>query len=187
MNAIAQSVQGEFYISEEKAVLVLDPACTQVYLRYAITEMGSGRLFFPELLLDDWGHEIGSLEMYRWIRKNGPQFPRAELFGYDRLGNNRQYFLRELDLYSLYPCFGYSQADEPIKDGLEVAFIVLAVEEDVQSQWHPTEAEIGWPIRNAAVSWWRIGFEQRQIFAELLLSSTSESGSTAEGDLPRDD
>jgi hypothetical protein len=174
MNALAQSIRGELHRSEEQGVLVIEPTRAQVYLRYAFTELGADDLFFPELLLDDWGHEIGSMELYHWIRQNGARFPRAELFGCDQAGNERQYFLRELDLISQYPCFGLSKADDSVENGVEINFIVRAVDEALQSPWVPAEGEISWPLSNAAVKWWRVDSKKCPEFVKLLLSSTSQ-------------
>ncbi|MCA9982085.1 MAG: hypothetical protein KDD89_14675, partial [Anaerolineales bacterium] len=53
-----------------------------VFLRYALTEMGTERPIFPAVVLDDWGRENKQLGLYHWIREEGDMFPRAEVFGY---------------------------------------------------------------------------------------------------------
>lgn len=175
MTALAQSTQGEFHSSDERGVLVVDQTRAQVCLRYALIELSGGGLFFPELLLDDWGHEISTLELYRWIRDNGSLFPRAEVFGYDHEGNDRQYFLRELDLLSRYPCYGYSNFDEPLREGLEVTFFVIAVDEAIQVQRIPETGDITWPMSNAAVRWWQVNSKNSVAFAKSLLSVSNKN------------
>jgi hypothetical protein len=141
--------------SEESGVLVIDHARGKVLLRYAFVQLGTDDLVFPELVLDDWGHERKNLLLYRWVYENGYQFPRAELFGYDINGQEQQYFLRELDLQSRYPCFGYADYDMPLAEGIELSFIVIMREDSSQAELLKTGSEFDWPLRNAAVNWWQ--------------------------------
>ncbi len=169
MAALAQSVHGELLSSSKSGALVMDPSHSKVLLRYALPQLGSDELVFPEIVLDDWGHERKELPLYRWIYENGYQFPRAELFGYDINGHEQQYFLRELDLQSKYPCFGFAENDTPLSEGIELSFIVVVRE--VSSQAEPLEAgsEIDWPMRNAAVDWWQETLGGATKLAESLL------------------
>lgn len=155
MAALAQSVHGELLSSSRSGALVIDHSYSKVLLRYALPQLGSDELVFPEIVLDDWGHERKNLPLYRWIYENGFQFPRAELFGYDINGHERQYFLRELDLQSKYPCFGYAENDTPLSEGIELSFIVIVREDSSQSEHLEAGSEIDWPMRNAAVEWWQ--------------------------------
>ncbi|MGB3713831.1 MAG: hypothetical protein WA996_05305 [Candidatus Promineifilaceae bacterium] len=180
MTALAQGIQGEFHFSDDLGVLVVNQTRAQVCLRYALIELSAGSLFFPELLLDDWGHEIRTLELYRWIRENGTLFPRAEVFGYDFEGNDRQYYLRELDLLSGYPCYGYANFDEPLREGLEINFFVMAVDEPIQVQWVPDSGEITWPMSNAAVRWWQVNSKNSVAFAKSLLIALNRNDNHAE-------
>jgi hypothetical protein len=180
MTALAQSIQGELHFSDEYGVLVVDQTRAEVCLRYALVELSSGSLFFPELLLDDWGHEISTLELYRWIRENGPLFPRAELFGYDFEGNDRQYFLREIDQLSRYPCYGYATLGAPLREGLKVSSFVIAVDEPIQVQRVSDSGEITWPMSNAAVRWWQVDLTNSVAFAKSLLFTPNRNDNPVE-------
>jgi len=160
MAALAQTVRGELLShkksdSEISGALIIDPARGKVFLRYALVRLGTDDLVFPELVLDDWGHERKNLLLYRWIYENGYQFPRAELFGYDFHGGEQQHFLRELDLQSRYPCFGYTGRYAPLNEGIEMSFIVNVRDESPQAEPLKDKSEFDWPIRNAAVEWWQ--------------------------------
>ena len=63
-------------------------------LRFAFVVMGTDAPLFPSFLIDDWGGEVRGLSIYNWVRENGNQFPRAEIFGFDRQGNSVQFFVR---------------------------------------------------------------------------------------------
>ena len=180
MTALAQTIQGELLCSQKSfskksiseksfsrkrisqksfskksGALVIDPARGKVLLRYAFVQLGTDELVFPEFVLDDWGHERENLLLYRWVNENGYQFPRAELFGYDINGQEQQYFLRELDLQSKYPCFGYADHDTPLEEGIELSFIVIVREDLSQAELLKIGSEFDRPLRNAAVNWWQ--------------------------------
>ena len=169
MAALAQSVHGELLSSSKSGALVMDPSHSKVLLRYALPLLGTDELVFPELALDDWGHERKKLHLYRWIYENGYQFPRAELFGYDINGHEQQYFLRELDLQSKYPCFGYAENDTPLSEGIELSFMVVVREDSSQAELLEAGSEIDWPMRNAAVDWWQDTLGGAIKLAESLL------------------
>jgi hypothetical protein len=168
MSVLAQSIQGELHISDDHGVFHLDQSSPEVCLRYALVELSTGALFFPELLLYDWGHEIITLDLYRLIKENGPHFTRAEVFGFDLEGSDRQYFLRELDLLSRYPCYGYVNVDAHLSEGIEVNDFVIAVNESIQVQRFPDSGEIIWPMSNAAVRWWQVDSKDSGAFAKSL-------------------
>jgi hypothetical protein len=169
MKAIAQGLKGELISAAGRGTVILDPNRETLYLRYALVERSEGDLLFPELLMDDWGHEITTLQLYRWIRENGIHFPRAEVFGYDRHGNSRQYFIRELDLQAKYGCFGFFHLETRLEEGVEIAVIVSAVDEPVLVDRKPDLGAIDWPLQNAAVEWWRVESKNAMHFAQSLL------------------
>ena len=169
MRAIAQGVKGKLISANGRGTVILDPSRETVYLRYALVERSKGDLIFPELLMDDWGHEINTLHLYRWIMENGIHFPRAEVFGYDRQGNSRQCFIRELELQAKYPCFGFFQLETRLEGGVEIPMIILAVDEPILVESKPDIGAFEWPLQNAAVEWWRVESENAIHFAQSLL------------------
>lgn len=175
MRAVTQEILGELNGTGEHGVLILDSGRQPVYLRFALVEQSAGNLIFPELLMDDWGHELKSLDLYLWIRDNGIRFPRAEVFGYDGRGNNRQYFLRELDLLAKYPCFGSTRIETLAEDSMEIDTIVLAVDEPLPAESNPVIGAIDWPLRNAAVDWWRVDSRNATDLSHSLLVEKSNN------------
>ncbi len=169
MKALTQTIQGELLLSDEHGVLIIDPMRENVLLRFAFTRYGGEAVIFPELLLDDWGHERKSLGLYRWIHENGFRFPRAELFGYNDQGRNQQCFLRELDLQSKYPCVGFKDFETPLADGIKVCSFVIVKEETIHAERTKDIRAFPWPMRNAAVDWWRADAAGATELAESLL------------------
>ena len=169
MKAVRQRVQGSLLTDNGRTALLLQdarPAATAadvVYLRYAFVTQetiaqGAESHVLPAFVLDDWGKEIKSLELYEWVREYGDQFPRAEVFGFDVSGKTTQYFLRELELVSKLPCYAYPTKETPLAAGALVEAILLPDVEvtTAQKTKRPAAAEVGQPLRSARVSWWRV-------------------------------
>ena len=151
----AQIVKGDLYWADDQCIFVINPEKEQFIFRYALLTLGSEERVFPELVLDDWGHERKGLVLYRWVYMNGYQFPRAEVFGRNMDGGAEQLFLRELDLSSRCPTYVYGSIDVPLSEGCEISTII-----DVRSDAHETRrvkygTESSWPLRNAAAAWWQ--------------------------------
>jgi hypothetical protein len=125
-------------------------------LSFAFITLGAEEHLLPALVLDDWGSEIKSLALYRWIRDYGEQFPRAELFGCGLDGRERQHFLRDLELALPHPCYAFARADSPISEakGVSDILVVDALESSPRPIAPP--AEIEYPLRGAAVRWWSV-------------------------------
>ncbi len=162
MKAIKQCVAGRIFEANGSYALLLQhvhpelEAKQLVYLRHAFITMGAEEHIFPGFLLDDWGNEIKSLELYNWVDEFAPQFPRAELFGVDESGQETQLFLRELEQYSKWPCYAYAAVDTPINEGVLITAILLpdeTVNEPVQIK-RPSWVER--PLRRAQVQWWQV-------------------------------
>jgi hypothetical protein len=146
--------------SEEKT------APPTVFLRYALTEMGTERPIFPAVVLDDWGNERKRLSLYRWIREEGDMFPRAEVFGYTAEWQEEQVFLRDLELHVRYPLKVYATAETPQAEGDWVRHIAIVnpAVTIVQRQPRPTKERwptdlIPWPpfpLRLALATWWQL-------------------------------
>ena len=114
-NGVGIRVSGKLFWENEAAAngrsaLLLtgvnpDPAeAGLLFLRFAYVLMGTEAPLFPSFLIDDWGGEIKGVSLYSWVKENGILFPRAEIFGFDRQGNQVQYFLRELELFARLLC-----------------------------------------------------------------------------------
>jgi hypothetical protein len=165
-------IRGRIHKVDQKAMLLLDERVTSCYLAFALLERGTEREIFPESLLDDWGHEIKSLALYSWIQENGIHFPRAEIFGYDRAGNDTQCFLRDLDPLSKYPCYVFEEPRQAIAEGVQVVAIGLP-DDDAQ---RPARAKkppgTESPLNNAEIQWWRIGPDFSSKFIQEAIKSS---------------
>ena len=141
--------------------LLLSAAAGRVYVRYGLVILGTERVIFPALALDDWGHEHKTLELYRWIFEEGQRFPRAEVFGYTANGRETQIFLRDLEIFMKYPCYAYESRKTPVAEGQRVDAILIPVgtgaEPTAVMQAAP---EIVWPLRHAAVKWERVNVNE---------------------------
>lgn len=162
MKAVKQRVQGQLLAMNGRYALLLhdthpEPEAPQlVYLRFAFVTVGVEEHFFPAFLLDDWGNEIKSLELYNWVDEFAVQFPRAELFGFDESGQETQLFLRELEPYGLLPCYAYPAADTAVSDGVLVEAIMLPDEGVTEPVKIKRPSEVKRPLRRARVQWWRV-------------------------------
>ena len=169
MRAVAQRVAGTLLEEEDRVGLILrDSKPAQevqdvVILRFAFVVRGPGigDHVFPAFILDDWGREIRSLKLYRWVRENGDRFPRAEIFGFERDGRETQCFLRELELYARLPCYVYDNMESHIPNGRQVNAVFLPDDsvKDAKLIAKPRPKEVEQPLRRAMVTWWRIPIE----------------------------
>jgi hypothetical protein len=162
MRPVSQPVAGEILSHGKVAALVLrdlaPPANAEnvVILRFALVTRGPGDHIFPAFVLDDWGNEIGSLKLYRWIREHGERFPRGEIFGYERDGRDTQAFLREIELHARLPCYAYSGPDAEIDEGqLLTSILIPQANLSAPRQIQPPE-DIKGPLKFARVVWWQI-------------------------------
>jgi hypothetical protein len=173
MAYLRKRIRGRIYDVDEKALLLMDKAVTSWYLAFALLERGTEREIFPESLLDDWGHEIKSLDLYSWIQKNGIHFPRAEVFGYDRRGNSTQCFLRDLDPLTKYPCYVFEERRQAIFEGVQVVAIGLVDGNAKRPVRTARPSGTDSPLSNAKIHWWRIGPEcsKGSILAAIEASS----------------
>jgi hypothetical protein len=161
---IRESVAGKLLINGDKTALLLgNPESEErVYLAYALVTQGPGYQILPASLLDDWGNEIGKLDLYHWIHENGLRFPRAEVFGYSPTGKNEQFFLRDLELFAKYPVYAFAEADGPVTSGLRLQAVLLP-EPGADAQLTGPPDEVNPPLREARVSWWRVRPDQADL------------------------
>lgn len=165
MKIIKQSVPGTLLVDGEKTALIMGNAESgaTVYLAYALISQGPGHQILPTSLLDDWGNEIGRLDLYKWIHENGPRFPRAEVFGYSPSGEREQYFLRDLELFAKYPVYAFGGDDQPANSGILLRAVLIPDVTTVEPQWIDPPEDLTPPLREARVSWWRVGPEQADL------------------------
>ncbi len=169
MRAVRQRVAGELLVQGRKRALFLEqlqpPAEAEnlLYLRYALVTRGPGDHIFPAFILDDWGKERGSLQLYEWVRENGERFPRAEIFGFEADGRDTQAFLREMELYARYPCYAYAAADLPVTEGQLLSAVLLPEAGVSAPQRTEPPPNITLPLRAARVTWWRVPQEAAAI------------------------
>ena len=157
MRPLTQRVEGALVERENGTTgLRLAPGAGPVYVRYGLVMLGTERVVFPALALDDWGHERKTLALYRWIYEEGQRFPRAEVFGFTADGQETQIFLRDLEIFMNYSLFAYESEEAPVEAGLRVD-VVLVPGEGETGRLERAPAAIGWPLRHAAVQWERVG------------------------------
>ncbi len=141
----------------DRAAFLLATGGRQRTLRLGFVLQGTGDILFPETLLDDWGHEIGGVELYSWVRANAWQFPRAELFGLDPNGRPQQYFLRELDLTAGYVCWvSENSSASGLRDGVRLTEILVPDAAAGHRKRNKAPARIPFPLREADVDWWTV-------------------------------
>ncbi|WP_420632048.1 hypothetical protein [Candidatus Leptofilum sp.] len=165
--AVAKRVSGRLLWENEAkrngrtALLLTNPkpdrdAANLLYLRFAFVLMGTEAPLFPSFLIDDWGGEVRGTAVYQWIKENGNQFPRAEIFGFDQQGTEAQYFVRELELYAKLPCLAYPNRQMPLAEGTPIHAILLpdgSVAEPVKIK---RPSELKRPLSAARVPWWQV-------------------------------
>ncbi|MCA9899916.1 MAG: hypothetical protein H6654_00945 [Ardenticatenaceae bacterium] len=165
--AVAQKVSGRLLWENEAkrngrtALLLTHPkpdaeAEELLFLRFAFVIMGTEAPLFPSFLIDDWGGEVRGTAVYTWVKENGNQFPRAEIFGFDGQGNETQRFVRELELYARLPCAAYPDRETPLPNGTPIHAILLpdaAVTEPVKIK---RPSELKRPLTAARVTWWQV-------------------------------
>jgi hypothetical protein len=164
LQAVGQRISGKLLEHDNKYGLVvydLKPdqgAKNLLILRYAFVtrSRGGGDHIFPASILDDWGRELRSLRLYRWMRENGERFPRAEIFGYEKDGRETQCFVRELELYATFPCYAFLNPEQPVSDGRLISAIFLpdASAKEVRKIAKPSDVRR--PLRSARVTWWEV-------------------------------
>jgi len=156
-------------VNERRSALVFHPHNVKeraapaefhpIYLRYALTLMGTERPFFPSFILDDWGQEIKKLKMYKWLHIEGDRFPRAEIFGYVYNVQNEwektQYFARDLELSARYPVYAYEDKAQDLAEGVILSAIIST--HDDQSEWASGQARpFKTPLGRSRVRWWQM-------------------------------
>jgi hypothetical protein len=164
MKAAKQHIHGKLITENGRSALLLLTAepetktADSLYLRYAVVVRGPEDHVLPAILLDDWGKETRGLKIYEFLREQGDQFPRAEIFGFDMDGSETQLFVRSLELYSRLPAYAYTNVDAPLADGVLLDAILLPdAETDRVVQVEKTsEMGVKRPLRSAQVSWWRV-------------------------------
>ena len=161
MKTIRQKVGADFFVENGKAFLLtaedrFSADSPSVYLRYALTMRGNETLFFPSVVLDDWGNEIKKLDLYRWLQQEGERFPRAEVFGVGLDGRPIQRFLRDLELFFKYPCYVYPSAETPIDQGVLVEAIGILFPSQLIPERIKCPPFITQPLTRARVQWWSV-------------------------------
>lgn len=166
-NAVSQHVWGQLLWENEAAgngrlaLLLTNPkpeteSELSLWLRFAFVTVGVEEHLFPGFLVDDWGGEVRSLPLYRWVQDKGNQFPRAEIFGFERNGTSAQYFVRELELYAKLPCYVYPNKQTPLADGKLLDAILLPEPTISQPEKIKRPSHLKRPLAAARVTWWQV-------------------------------
>jgi hypothetical protein len=161
MKAIKHHIHGTlFQANGRSAILLLDanpaqPTADSLYLRYVLVTLGPEEHIFPAFVLDDWGTERNTLELYAWVEDEGNRFPRAELFGFDPDGSETQAFLRALELYTRLPVYVYPAKGTPLAEGVLLEAILLPTEGATAVTPIPRPTHLERPLCNARVRWYQ--------------------------------
>lgn len=158
MNIIKEKISATLVIDEHATALRMNSSEIggEIFLSYALTTQGPGHQVLPSVLLDDWGNEVGNLGLYRWIRENGLRFPRAEIFGLDPAGSEVQYFLRDLELMAKFPAYVFEDEGASATVGTLIKACLIPEETTIAPQRVEPPEEVGFPLREADVQWWRV-------------------------------
>lgn len=176
MKAARQHVHGKlFQANGRSALLLLDPepgeeTAVSLTLRYAVVIMGPEDHVIPALLLDDWGHELRGLAIYDFVRDQGDQFPRAEIFGFDLDGSETQLFLRSLELHQRWPCYVYPDRHTPLAEGALLNAVLLPTEGVTRPEplAKPPAERVKRPLRGARLRWWQVPLDTADFDLSLL-------------------
>ncbi|MEM7114247.1 MAG: hypothetical protein AAF614_17565 [Chloroflexota bacterium] len=159
---VTKRVQGELWQKNGQSVLRLQEQSPEktadnlLFLRFAFVLRSTRAHVFPSFLLDDWGAEVRSLKLYRWVREFGEQFPRAEVFGVTQGGGEIQFFLRDIELYAKLPCYAYPDLTTHVFEGALLAGVLLPTEGLAEPQQLKRPLAIKRPLRSTNVQWWQI-------------------------------
>jgi len=164
MRAARQRVQGKLLQENGRfALLLTNPkpdrdADDLLYLGFALVTLGREEHIFPSFVLDDWGNEIRGVKLFPWVRENGNEFPRAEIFGYEKDGSETQVFARALELYVTLPCYVYDDRTVPVTEGHLLKAILLPDASVTVPQRIKRPSSEVWkrPLRSARVQWWLV-------------------------------
>ncbi|MFQ5400853.1 MAG: hypothetical protein ACE5E7_14805 [Anaerolineae bacterium] len=179
MRPLTVHVHGRLLADGGRSVLLLldpeptEPAAESLFLRFAFVTTGVEEHIFPALLLDDWGRESASAELYQWVYEYGDQFPRAEMFGFDVGGREVQCFLRELEHFARLPCYAYREADAPVAGGVLVEAVLLPDKTAEFPRRERRPSGLQRPLRSVRASWWRVPPALAHFDIKLLDSTES--------------
>jgi hypothetical protein len=161
MRTIIQRLNGTLFTREGKGAILLDETSeAEVVVRYALVFRGTEHEFFPGSLLDDWGNEIKGAKLYEWVREEGAAFPRAEIFGRNRLGEPDQCFVRDLELYLPYPVYGYVVKGTPVHEGIPINRILVPMPRLEKPTRTTAPRRTKSPLKYANVTWWEVTAER---------------------------
>jgi hypothetical protein len=160
MKVATQRVQGK--LLGRTALLLHNPEPTaeqtadSLYLRFAFVQRGVESLIFPAELLDDWGNSVKGWALYEWVLEFVDQFPRAEIFGFDRNGRETQAFLRDLEVMEPLRCFAFPDKETALAEGVLVEAILLPMAgvRNMEKIERPL-LEDKRPLSAAKVTWWQ--------------------------------
>lgn len=159
---VREELKGSLVVDGDKVAIRLGAADSLdvVYLSYALVTQGPAYRIIPSVLLDDWGNEIGGLQLYRWINENGLKFPRAEVFGIDPSGDQVQFFLRDLELFAKHSVYAYADREAPVGSGIEVQAVLVADDLAISPENISALTETSPLLGQAQVTWWRVNPRQ---------------------------
>lgn len=175
MKAVSLRLEGRLLTDGSQAAILLTgtPATASpdapLVLRFAFVTRGPEEHLFPAFLLDDWGKEVRGPALYRWVADYGEQFPRAEVFGYDRQGSETQFFLRELELYARLPCYAFRDKQQPLQRGVLIEAILQPDPAARAPERLERPPDLERPLAVARVSWWRVPPETTRFDPPLAL------------------
>ncbi len=162
MKAASWHVHGQLWAGNGRSALLLydlkpqTETAVSLYLRFPFVTLGREEHIFPAFILDDWGKEIRGLKLYEWFAEFGEQFPRAEIFGYERNGEPTQCFARALEFYARLPLYVYTDRSAGVETGELTEAILLPTPEVSAPVQVKRPSGLARPLSQARVSWWQI-------------------------------
>lgn len=174
MKAVSWHVQGKLLAGNGRSALILYDmkpeliTAASLFLRFPFVTLGREEHIFPAFILDDWGMEIRGLKLYEWFAENGEQFPRGEIFGFERTGEETQCFVRALEFYARLPVYVYADKHAGVETGALIDAILLPKMGVTVPEPIPRPPDLKRPLRSARVSWWQIPWESSSFDFSVL-------------------
>ncbi len=171
MSEILSKLRARLVMIADKHAILLEAEASPIWVSFAFVERESEELILPESLLDDWGREIKSFAVYQWIKENGQQFPRAEIFGYRSNGDRVQRFLREIDLTAAYRCFAKRRSEESLASMSLVELVLIQDETNGPIGRISPPHNLPYPLPQINADWWKVSGNDIAVFEKAISGS----------------
>lgn len=140
-----------------------DPEATErVYLAYALVTQGPEYQTSPSVLLDDWGNQVGSLNLYARgdSSRTGCAFRAPRCLASRRPARRLNISYATWKLFGRFPVYAFSEAGAPAASGVLVRDVLVPDAATAGPQLTEPPQEIVIPLREGQLRWWRINLHQ---------------------------